>query len=29
LLPMAAASAGISFEELVELLARAALDGLQ
>jgi len=26
---MAAASAGISFEELVELLARAALDGLQ
>lgn len=28
LLPMAAASAGISFDELVELLARAALDGL-
>jgi D-alanine-D-alanine ligase-like ATP-grasp enzyme len=29
LLPMAASAAGISFQELVELLARAALDGLQ
>ncbi len=29
LLPMAAESVGVSFQELVELLARAALDGLE